>query len=113
MARDAVLGSIRKLKDTTNQPLWQPSMQAGVPDTILGYPITVNNDMPAMAANAYSILFGDFQRYYIVRQVRDIQMLRLEERYADFLQVGFLAFARYDGTKDDTNAVKAYRNSAS
>lgn len=112
MLKDATLASIRKLLDGNNIPLWQPSLQAGVPDTILGYPVTVNQDMPTMAANAYPILFGDFQEYYLIRRVRDIQLLRLEERYADYLQVGFLAFARYDGTKVNMNAVKAYRNSA-
>ena len=39
-------------------------------------------------------------------------MLRLAERYADYLQVGFLGFARADGTPQDTAAYKAYRNSA-
>jgi HK97 family phage major capsid protein len=68
--------------------------------------------MPVMAANAKSILFGDFQAAYVVREVLGIQSLRLEERYADFLQVGFLGFMRTDGITQDANAVKAYKNSA-
>lgn len=112
MMNDASLAAARKLKDGQNRPLWEPSVQAGVPDSLLGYRITVNQDMPVMAANARSILFGDFYAGYLVRDVQDVQMLRLAERYADYLQVGFLAFARTDATPQDTAAYKAYRNSA-
>ncbi|MEU0359922.1 phage major capsid protein [Streptomyces cyaneofuscatus] len=112
MFNDATLGTARKLKDSQQRPLWEPSVQVGVPDGLLGYKYTINQDMPVMAANARSILFGDFQAGYLIRDVQDVQMLRLAERYADFLQVGFLAFARTDGTPQDTAAYKAYRNSA-
>ncbi|MGW6566447.1 phage major capsid protein [Streptomyces sp. NPDC054975] len=112
MLADATLSAVRKLKDSQNRPLWEPSIQVGVPDGILGYGYTVNQDMPVMAANAKSILFGDFFAGYLIRDVRDIQMLRLAERYADYLQVGFLAFSRADGTPQDPAAIRAYRNSA-
>ncbi|MFF9898496.1 phage major capsid protein [Streptomyces longispororuber] len=112
MLNDATLGAARKLKDADNRPLWEPSLQVGMPDGLLGYKYTVNQDMPVMAANARSILFGDFFAGYLIRDVQDVQMLRLAERYADYLQVGFLAFARTDGTPQDTAAYKAYRNSA-
>jgi len=112
MLADGTLAAARKLKDGQNRPLWEPSVQVGVPDGLLGYKYTINTDMPAMAANAKSILFGDFFTGYLIRDVQDVQMLRLAERYADYLQVGFLAFARTDGTPQDTAAYKAYRNSA-
>ncbi|MGW0032119.1 phage major capsid protein [Streptomyces sp. NPDC003314] len=112
MLADSTLGAVRKLKDSQNRPLWEPSIQAGVPDRVLGYGYTVNQDMPAMAANAKSILFGDFFAGYLIRDVQDVQLLRLSERYADYMQVAFLAFARSDGTPQDTAAYKAYRNSA-
>lgn len=112
MLNDATLGAARKLKDSQQRPLWEPSVQAGVPDSLLGYRYVINQDMPVMAANAKSILFGDFRAGYLIRDVQDVQMLRLAERYADYLQVGFLAFARTDGTPQDTAAYKAYRNSA-
>lgn len=112
MLNDNTLAAIRKIKDADGRPLWQPSLQAGVPDLLNGKPYTVNQDVPDMAANAKSILFGDFQLGYVVRQVRGMQVLRLTERYADFLQVGFLAFDRMDGAADDPSAVKAYVNSA-
>lgn len=112
MLNDATLAAARKLKDGQQRPLWEPSVQVGVPDGLLGYRYVVNQDMPVMAANARSILFGDFFAGYLIRDVQDVQMLRLAERYADYLQVGFLAFARTDGTPQDTAAYKAYRNSA-
>lgn len=117
MAHDLSLAIVRKLRDDSGgaglgRPLWEPSVQIGQPSTLMGYPIVANNDMPVMAANAKSILFGDFFTAYVVREVLGIQMLRLEERYADFLQVGFLSFMRTDGTTQDATAVKSYRNSA-
>jgi HK97 family phage major capsid protein len=112
MLNDTTLAAARKLKDSQNRPLWEPSIQVGVPDGLLGYGYSINQDMPVMAANAKSILFGDFYAGYLIRDVQDVQLLRLAERYADYLQVGFLAFARTDGTPQDTAAYKAYRNSA-
>jgi HK97 family phage major capsid protein len=112
MLADTSVKVVRKLKDTTGQYLWQPGLTAGSPDSLLGYAVTINQDMPAMSANAKSIAFGDFNAAYVIRQVQGIQVLRLNERFADALQVGFLSFARFDGNVDDTNAAKLYQNSA-
>jgi HK97 family phage major capsid protein len=109
---DSSLKPIRKLKDTQGHPLWQPSLQAGVPDNLLGYPVVIDQAVPAMAANAYSIGFGDIDTAYIVRMVSGGQLLRLTERYADFLQVGYLGFLRLDAKPNDTAAFRAYQNSA-
>lgn len=103
---------IRKLKDSQQRPLWEPSIQVGVPDSILGYGLVLNQDMPVPAASAKSILFGDFRQAYLIRIVNNTQLMRLSERYADYLQVGFLAFQRSDGTLQNSAAVKAYQNSA-
>lgn len=113
MLNDSSLAKIKKLKDSQNRPLWIPSIDNGTPDRLLGYPIVPNNDMPSMQANAKSILFGDFSRYKI-RRTADITLVRLNERYADNLQVGFFAFVRADGNLIDagTNPVKYYQNSA-
>lgn len=113
MANDSSIKVVRKLKDSQNRPLWEPSVQAGQPDTLLGYPVVTNNDVAAMAANAKSIVFGALNKYKI-RRVRGVTLMRLTERYADNLQVGFFAFARVDGNLIDagTNPVKYYANSA-
>jgi HK97 family phage major capsid protein len=112
MMHDLSVAVARKLKGSDGQYIWQPSVQVGEPDSILGYGVTINNDMPVMAANAKSILFGDFYAGYIIRDVLGFQLMRLEERYADYLQVGFLGFARADAKPQDLLAYKAYRNSA-
>ena len=112
MMSDTALATVRKLTDSQNRPLWEPSVQAGYPDMLLGYPIVINQDMPVPAANAKSILFGDFTAGYIIRDVLGIQVTRLDERYADALQVGFFAFARADGKPDNTAAYKALKQSA-
>ena len=113
MMNDLSVGVIRKIKDTTGRPIWEPSIATDKPDTILGKPVYVNNDMATMAANAKSILFGDFSKYKI-RRVRDVQILRLTERFAEKLQVGFLGFVRADGAvmNAGTNPIKYYANSA-
>lgn len=119
MMNDLTLAAIKKIKiaqfsgDTSGQPLWQPALALGAPDTILGKAIVVNNDVPVMAASAKSILFGDFSKY-LIRDVRDITLVRLDERYADAGQVGFLAFSRHDGDLLDagTHPIKFYQNSA-
>ena len=104
--------AIRKLKDTSGQYLWQPSIQAGAPDQVVGYPISINNDMPTLAASSKSVLFGNIAEAYLVRLVSGIQTLRLEERYADYLQVGFLAFERADGTLQNGSAVRVLQTTA-
>jgi len=112
MFSDATLATLRKVKDTTGQYLWQPGLLAGAPNQLNGHGYVINNYMPAPAANAKSILFGDFREGFVVRRVRDVQLLRLAERYADYLQVGFLAFNRADSKQQNAQAYKAYRNSA-
>lgn len=113
MMHDQSLKVVKKLKDSQNRPLWLPGLAVREPDTILGYPYTINQDVAQMAANAKSILFGNFPKYKI-RDVQEIVLLRLNERYADLHQVAFLAFSRNDGRMLDagTDPVKAYANSA-
>ncbi len=118
MMNDASVGIVRRLKDSQNLPIWIPSyasgVASGVPDTLLGYPVWTNQSVATMAANARSIAFGDFSKYKIRRVRSGIQIRRLDERYADNNQVGFVGFLRCDGRLLDagTNPVKYYANSA-
>lgn len=64
------LATIRKLKNTTTgEYLWQPSIQAGQPETILGRPVVEMVDMPDLADGTFPILYGDFSGYRIVDRV--------------------------------------------
>ncbi|UDG74227.1 phage major capsid protein [Achromobacter sp. 77] len=69
-------GAIRKLKDGQGNYLWQPSYVAGQPATLSGFPITEVPDMPDVAANAISVLFGDFKRTYTVYDRVGVRVLR-------------------------------------
>ena len=88
-------------------------LQTKEPDSINGYEYSINQSMPIMAASAKSILFGDLKNYFI-RRIAGIQMLRLTERYAEYNQVGFMAFQRWDGQLIDagTHPIKYLANSA-
>lgn len=112
LMNDATLKVVRKLKDMQGRPLWVPVPAPGFTAQINGWPYTIDQGMPVPGANAKSILFGDFNLGFIVRQVLDVQMVRLTERFADFLQVGFFGFQRLDAAPDDPAAVKAYVHSA-
>lgn len=115
MFNDATLAIIKKLKDGNGLPLFVPSVGSGgdVTSSILGTSYVINQDMADMAANAKSVLYGDMSKY-IIRDALGVQMVRLDERYADLLQVGFMAYSRHDGLLLDAGAapVKHYANSA-
>ena len=113
MFADTTLAKLKKLRDNDGKLIWQPSMVAGTPDRILGYEYVINNAVPAMAADAKSIVFGDLSKYKI-RDAQGVILRRLDERYADAHQVGFLAFSRHDGLLLDagTAPVKFYQNAA-
>ena len=102
---DSTIKAIRKLKDNNGQYLWQPSLTVGTPDTILGRPVKTSAYMPAIAAGAKTIAFGDFSYYWIAdRQGRSFK--RLNELFAATGQVGFLASQRVDGKMILAEAVK-------
>jgi HK97 family phage major capsid protein len=107
MLNDLTLAAIKKLtlgaSDAT--PLWVPSVRDGEPDTIWGHQYWVNNDIDTIATGKKTILFGDFSKY-LVRKVAGMRMLRMEERYGDFDQIGFVAFMRVDGDLIAAGSIK-------
>ena len=113
MMNDASVGIVSKLKETTGRPIWEPGVTIGAPDMLLGHPVAINDDIATMAANAKSILFGNFS-YYKVRDVAGSVMLRRFDDSAFALngQVGFCGWMRTGGNLVDTAAVKYYANSA-
>jgi HK97 family phage major capsid protein len=96
MMHDLTLKKIKELLDKYGHPIWLPGIAAGAPDTILGYPYSINNDMATIAVNAKTVAFGRLDKY-LIRRVKDLAVLRLVERFADYGQVAFIGFARYDG----------------
>ena len=108
---DATVKAVRKLKDSTGQYLWQPSLTEGTPDKLLGRPVYTSAYMPTAAAGAKTIAFGDFKYYWIAdRQGRCFR--RLNELYAATGQVGFLGSQRVDGKLILSEAVKVLAQKA-
>ena len=108
---DATVKAIRKLKDSSGQYLWQPALKDGEFDTILGKRYFTSAYMPAMSAGAKTILFGDLS-YYWIGDRQGITFQRLNERFADYGQVGFLASKRLDGKLVLPEAVKVLQQKA-
>jgi len=96
LTHDSTVSAMRKLKDANGQFLWQPSLQAGQPDKLFGYPLHTSPFVPTLKASALTVAFGAFSNYWIAdRQGRTLQ--RLNELYAGNGQVGFLITERLDG----------------
>ena len=105
---DTTAGSIRKIKTTEGQYIWQPSMVAGTPDTILGKPVLTDPTMPAIAASAESVVFGDMSQYF-VRMAGGIRFERSDEFAFNADLVTFRALMRADAALVDlTGAVKTF-----
>lgn len=116
MFSQAIRRTVRKIKDTAGRPIWTPSYDEGMsaksPDLLLGHPVDINNHMPAPAANAESIAFGDLSQY-LIRDALQVTLFRFEDSaYLKKGQVGFLAWSRHGGNLLDVNAVKTYQHSA-
>jgi HK97 family phage major capsid protein len=126
MFNDTTLKVLKKLVDGNNRPLWSPGLTASFQDgpavqlldarpTILGHAYVVNQNMPSPAANAYSVLFGDMSCFKLRRVKEGITVMRLVERYADYLQQGFIAWERFDSNLIDagTHPIAVLQQSAS
>jgi len=108
MAHDNVIAAIRALGlgSANDFPIFIPSMEAGQPDKLFGYNIYYNNDMEsAITTGKKTLLAADFSKF-VVRSAGGVQMVRLNERYMDELEVGFVSYARKDSKVLDTRAVK-------
>lgn len=118
MMNDASVKVIRKIKDSQNRPIFVPGYEAGsvvnggAPDSLMGRRIVVNQDVAVMAANAKSILFGDFS-LYTIRDVMSAEVRRFDDSaFALNGQVGFCGWQRCGGNLLDTAGVKYYANSS-
>ena len=106
---DATLAAVRKLAFGTgdDRPLYQVgNATLGEPDTIEGVPVMVNPAMPNIGASANPIAVCDFSKF-VVRQAGGYSFRRLDERYADNLQVAFLGYTRFDSAVLDAAAFRA------
>ena len=108
MANDSVISVIRSLGlgSANDFPIFIPSMTAGEPDKLFGFNLYYNNDMEsAITTGKKTLLAADFSKF-VVRSAGGVQMVRLNERYMDELEVGFVSYARKDAKVLDSRAVK-------
>ena len=112
MFHDVVLQGLKTALDSANRPIWMPDYAVAngggspFPGRLLGYEYKINQDMPVMAANARCVAFGDFSSY-MVRRVRNMMLIRADQRFIDQGQIGFYVFARLDGRYANPTAVAA------
>ena len=105
---DDTLRDLKKLVDSNNRPLWLPQSLGSIADqaaqpTLNGYGYIVDQGMDSLVIGDRPIVFGDLSEF-IIREVLGVNLFRFNERYMDFLQIGFLAFARFDSNLIDTQA---------
>lgn len=105
------LAAMMKLKDSLGRPLIMPSYASGERNMLLGYPIYEDAWMPDIAANSYSIAFGNFRRAYVI--VDRIGMKVLRDPFSAKPYVGFYATKRTGGALVNSEAVKVIRFAAS
>lgn len=98
----ATRGFLLGVKDNYGRPLFIPNPSSGSFDTLLGRPVVLNQSQPNIAASAIgTVLFGDFSQGYLLRTDGELEIVRLNERFMDQLEVGFLAYARIGGISMD------------
>ena len=106
------LGVVRKIKDENGMHIWQPSLAAGQPSALLGYPVTEAEDMPDLTtADAKAIAFGDFQAGYMVVDRFGIRTLR--DPYTNKPYVHFYTTKRVGGGVYNSEAIKVLRATTS
>jgi HK97 family phage major capsid protein len=98
------VGQVRKFKDSTGQYIWQPSLVAGQPATLLGFPMYECEDMPDVGANSHAIAFGDFAKGYLIVDRADVRVLR--DPYSSKPFVMFYVTKRVGGGVQDFDAIK-------
>jgi HK97 family phage major capsid protein len=107
----ATLARIRKFKTSDGAFVWQPSLQAGAPATLLGYPVVEAEDMPDVGANALGVAFGNFRMGYLIAERSETQILR--DPYSNKPFVHFYATKRIGGCVSNSEAIKVLRFSVS
>lgn len=77
LMRREVRTKLRKLRGATSDLyLWEPSLQMGQPDRLNGYPVNIDQYVPALATDSLSLAFGDFREAFAIIDRIGIRTLR-------------------------------------
>lgn len=109
LMNDATVKVVRKFQDQDGQYIWQPGLQAGSPDVLLGAPVYTDPSIDSVAATKVVAAYGDVAKAYIIRDVEGVTVKVLNELYAANGQVGFRTSLRTDGDLRDAAAVKTLK----
>lgn len=104
MMNDLTLGAIRLLKDSNGDTLWRPGLEAGASSTLLGKAVVTDDNMPDIAANSYSVAFGDFNRAYVITDRMGARVLR--DPFTNKPYIHFYTTKRVGGGIQDFAAIK-------
>ncbi|MDT3750491.1 phage major capsid protein [Pseudomonas kurunegalensis] len=102
---DKTLQLMEEMVDANGRPLWLPSIDSDRPATILKHQYVIDQAIADIGAGKKFMYGGDFNEL-VLRAVRSLTLKRLVERYAEYGQVGFLAFVRFGLVLQDTAAIK-------
>jgi HK97 family phage major capsid protein len=97
MFNDSVLEAVRLIEDLQGLPIYQVNTRTGGVDTIEGWPFVINQKMASTITNNAKCVLGGQLNMYKLRRVGTMRLKRLEERYAEYDQVAFIAFISADG----------------
>ncbi len=107
IANDSTIAAVRKIKDENGQYMWQPSLQAGTPDVLNGFPLHADPDVSALGTKEKRVIgFGDVKRAYVIRDALGVVIKFLDQRFADNDQVAWRGKLRTDGRLIDKAAFK-------
>lgn len=109
LMNDSTLAAIRKLKDTTQNFLWQPSLIQGEPERLAGYPVYTSAAFPNAVSGNAAIAFGDFYQAYCIGDRGTRWFKRLDEKFADVFSTGFMMVERVDGLLVTNEAVRVLK----
>lgn len=95
---------VRKLKDSTGQYLWQPSLQAGQPDMLLAKPISTWEQMSDPLGGSFPVAFGDFSQGYLLTERTGLRITR--DNVTNVGYVRFYVRRREGGIVLNNDAIK-------
>ncbi len=107
----AAAAAIRTIKDTAGRYMWQESYILGQPPTLIGRPVTIDENMPAVAAGNYPVAFGDFQAGYVINDRIGTRVLR--DPYTSKPYVLFYVTRRVGAGVQDPRAIRLLKIAAS
>jgi len=105
LMNDTTLSIVRKMKDGEGRYIWIPGLSAEQPDTLLGKPVEIDDNMPDIGSDEYPIAFGDFKRGYLIGD-HIVGRRLIRDPYSEKGQVLFYEYRRVLGGIINFQAIK-------